>query len=75
MCCKEKKVVPVLKLSMETEFGKLTHSYNDWNFSENEPDTIHAYLDAIVILLRTATFSEKTIEVGFRQWLLEGREE
>lgn len=51
----------VLRLALEDEHSEISHQYKNWNFTEAEPDTIHAYIDAIAILLKSATFSEERI--------------
>lgn len=37
--------------------------------STADPDTIYAYIEAIVDLLKAASFSEEVILDGFKEWV------
>lgn len=68
------EAAPVLRIVLENEFHEISHLHKNWHFTEAEPDTIHAYLDAIVSVLKSANFSEETIVEGFREYLRDREE-
>lgn len=65
----ESEVTPVLRIVLENEFHEISHLHKNWHFTEAEPDTIQAYIDAIVSVLKSANFSEETIMEGFREYI------